>query len=133
MTPLVGLPHYGSVLWDLDSSALTMTRSCFIHRPCSTIEFSWQPLAGRGYRVSAKLAFVTRDLVVIARDWFRPRGGRIAQPGGRGKIAGEVQSRLRRLRTGPTFDAKIFGVKLPTDVPASIQERTYTSPIWYTT
>ena len=31
-----------------------------------------------------------------------------------------------------TIDANVFGVGLPDDVPTSIQERAYTSPIWYT-
>jgi hypothetical protein len=29
------------------------------------------------------------------------------------------------------YDAKYFGVTMPDDVPMSLQERAYTSPIWY--
>ena len=30
------------------------------------------------------------------------------------------------------YDAKFFGLELPEGVPTSIQDRAYTSPIWYT-
>ena len=31
-----------------------------------------------------------------------------------------------------TYDAAFFGIDLPDNVPATLQDRAYTSPIWYT-
>ena len=31
-----------------------------------------------------------------------------------------------------TYDAAFFGIKRPDNVPATLQDRAYTSPIWYT-
>jgi hypothetical protein len=31
-----------------------------------------------------------------------------------------------------TYDAAFFGIDLPQNVPATVQDRAYTSPIWYT-
>ena len=30
------------------------------------------------------------------------------------------------------YDAKRFGIKMPDNVPMTVQDRAYTSPIWYT-
>jgi len=31
-----------------------------------------------------------------------------------------------------TYDAAFFGIDRPDNVPATVQDRAYTSPIWYT-
>ena len=81
-----------------------------------------------GNTVDAASAAYTNDIgsAILAAHWSDPR----FQPSERAFYYVRVLEIPTPRWT--TYDAKIFGVEVPEGAPVSIQERAYTSPIWYT-